>query len=151
MKYFFVLLIILSILLPSGCAKEEEKMMVPCPNLDDTFLDVEQLHIPTEEQMKEIQGGTFFYDAVKIIGKPHGYMELQTSGTKSMITTFYWTTTAGNTYSIQFLPQEELENASNMTLNEFHQYTVAVSEARIFELDKFLDNPNITVTPVPTG
>ena len=106
--------------------------MYPCPDLDGyIFFDANVSQCPKESDVQSIGNGMFFYEVVEKIGKPHSEFTSNASITDGSAV-FAWSTEEGAVYCIRFEPAGAIGNAQEMSMSEYHQYTVVT---RIEQLD----------------
>lgn len=132
-KIIFPALCLFVVLCIGGCANtlptfenESTANVNEVASMENDFFDLNMLHKPTKSDILTVHKGMPYYSIVDIIGKPHGYADGISHGMA-----YKWITVEGDTYTIMFLPNDPVPNAATMSLSEYHQYTVAVSDPTI--------------------
>lgn len=145
-KIFFTALCLFVVLCIGGCANklptsenESTTNVNEVASMENDFFDLNMLHKPTKSDILTVHKGMPYYSIVDIIGKPHGYADGISHGMA-----YKWITVEGGTYTIMFLPNDPVPNAATMSLSEYHQYTVAVTDP-----NKCLISHNTAYKPIP--
>ncbi len=129
----FVVVCLLIILCVSGCANsqattghESTTNINEGNSMETDFFDLNMSHKPTRNDILKVHKNMSFCSIIDIIGKPHGYADYVSHGMA-----YKWITVEGDVYTIMFLPNDTVPNTATMSLSEYNQYTVAVSDPTI--------------------
>ena len=99
---------------------------------EDDFFDTARSHLPTEAEVLQVKAGMSFYAVVDLIGKPHRFAyrpDFSSSGMyKDMV--YAWETVEGKSYGILFMEDEASVKMSELSLKEYHRYTIAREDPR---------------------
>lgn len=99
---------------------------------EDDFFDTARSHLPTEAEVLQVKAGMSFYAVVDLIGKPHRFAYRPDTTSSGMYNglVYAWETVEGKPYGILFMEDEASVKMGELSLKEYHRYTIACEDPR---------------------